>query len=103
MAFYGQAATAAFRDTPEAIVDCNNVEGSDLMNNWVAGASIAAIALIHPASSAFAADKPVYAVLMKTLSNQFFSAAAKGVEAPRRRTSISSSLRARPASGPSPK
>ncbi len=51
-----------------------------MMNNWVAGASIAAVALIQAASSAFAADKPVYAVLMKTLSNQFFSAAAKGVD-----------------------
>ena len=50
-----------------------------MMNNWVVGASIAAIALIHAASSAFAADKPVYAVLLKSLSNQFFSAAAKGV------------------------
>ena len=61
-------------------LDCNNVEGSEMMNNWVVGASIATIALIHAASSAFAADKPVYAVLMKTLSNQFFSAAAKGVD-----------------------
>jgi ABC-type sugar transport system substrate-binding protein len=32
------------------------------------------------ASGAFAADKPLYAVLVKSLSNQFFIAAAKGVD-----------------------
>jgi ABC-type sugar transport system substrate-binding protein len=31
-------------------------------------------------ASAFAADRPVYALLMKSLSNQFFIAAAKGVD-----------------------
>ncbi len=46
----------------------------------LAGASIAAIALIHSAPSAFAGDKPVYALLLKSLSNQFFSAAAKGAD-----------------------
>ena len=52
-----------------------------MIKHWVTGASIAAVALIHSAPSAFAADKLVYAVLLKTLSNQFFIAAAKGVDA----------------------
>ena len=61
-------------------LDRNNVEGFDLMKHWVAGASIAALALGLAGSSTFADDKPVYAVLMKTMSNQFFVAAAKGVD-----------------------
>ena len=44
------------------------------MKNWVAGASIAAIALIYGASSAFAADKPVYAVLLSRCLDDEFSA-----------------------------
>ena len=51
-----------------------------MIKNWVTTASIAAFALDLAGSSAFAADRPVYAVLMKTLSNQFFVAAAKGVD-----------------------
>ena len=44
-------------------------------------ASIAALALGLAASAAFAADKPVYGVLMKTLSNPFWGAMEKGVDA----------------------
>ena len=44
-------------------------------------ASIAAFALGLAASAAFAADKPVYGVLMKTLSNPFWGAMEKGVDA----------------------
>jgi ABC-type sugar transport system substrate-binding protein len=75
-----QAAMAAREATSTPSLDRGNVEGFDLMKHWVAGASIAAIALTYSASSAFAADKPLYAVLMKSLSNAFFSAAAKGVD-----------------------
>jgi ABC-type sugar transport system substrate-binding protein len=50
------------------------------MKYWVAGASIAAFALTYSASGAFAADKPVYAVLLKSLSQQFFSSVAIGVD-----------------------
>jgi len=42
-------------------------------------ASITALALGLAASTAFAADKPVYGVLMKTLSNPFWGAMEKGV------------------------
>ena len=45
------------------------------------GASIAALALGLAASAAYAEDKPVYGVLMKTLSNPFWSAMEKGVDA----------------------
>jgi hypothetical protein len=38
-----QAATAAVRDTPEAIVGRNKAEGVNLIKNWISGASIAAI------------------------------------------------------------
>ena len=51
-----------------------------MIKNWISGASFGAIALAHLASGALAADKPVYAVLMKTLSNQFFIAATKGID-----------------------
>ena len=44
-------------------------------------ASIAAFALGLAASPPFAADKPVYGVLMKTLSNPFWGAMEKGVDA----------------------
>ncbi len=50
------------------------------MKHWLASVSIALIALTHSASSAFAADEPVYAVLLKSLSNQFFSIVAKGAD-----------------------
>src|SRR3984957_14897768 len=40
--------------------------------------SIAALALSLATSAAFAADKPVYGVLMKTLSNPFWGAMEKG-------------------------
>jgi ABC-type sugar transport system substrate-binding protein len=43
-------------------------------------ASIAALAIGSVASAAFAADKPVYGVLMKTLSNPFWGAMEKGVD-----------------------
>src|SRR5271168_3985991 len=43
-------------------------------------ASIAALALGLATSAAFAADKPVYGVLMKTLSNPFWGAMEKGVD-----------------------
>jgi D-allose transport system substrate-binding protein len=45
------------------------------------GASIAALALALAASAAYAEDKPVYSVLMKTLSNPFWGAMEKGVDA----------------------
>ena len=43
-------------------------------------ASISALAISLAASAAFAADKPVYGVLMKTLSNPFWGAMEKGVD-----------------------
>ena len=43
-------------------------------------ASIVALALALATSAAFAADKPVYGVLMKTLSNPFWGAMEKGVD-----------------------
>jgi D-allose transport system substrate-binding protein len=45
------------------------------------GASIAALALGLATSASFAEDKPVYGVLMKTLSNPFWGAMEKGVDA----------------------
>lgn len=42
-----------------------------MLKRLTLGASIAAFALGLAASAAFAADKPVYGVLMKTLSNPF--------------------------------
>jgi D-allose transport system substrate-binding protein len=44
------------------------------------GAAIAALALGLAAPTAYAADKPVYGVLMKTLSNPFWGAMEKGVD-----------------------
>ena len=51
-----------------------------MIKHWVTFATMAAFALDLVGSSAYAADRPVYAVLMKTLSNQFFVAAVKGVD-----------------------
>jgi hypothetical protein len=64
----------------DAIVGSQQREGFEVIKNWVTAASIGAFALDLAAPGAFGADKPVYAVLMKTLSNQFFGAAAKGVD-----------------------
>jgi D-allose transport system substrate-binding protein len=50
------------------------------LNTLVAGASALALTLAV-AGSASAADKPLYGVLMKTLSNPFWGAMEKGVEA----------------------
>src|SRR5271165_2664946 len=75
-----QAAIAHRGPSSTPSLDRNNVEGFEVIKNWVTVASIAAFAFDLAGSSAFAADKPVYAVLMKTLSNQFFVAAAKGVD-----------------------
>jgi ABC-type sugar transport system substrate-binding protein len=44
------------------------------------GAAVGALALGLAACAAFAADKPVYGVLMKTLSNPFWGAMEKGVD-----------------------
>ena len=52
-----------------------------MLKHLTLGASIAAVALSLAASAAFAADKPVYGVLMKTLSNPFWGAMEKGVDA----------------------
>src|SRR5579863_5662308 len=49
-----------------------------MLKRLILGASIAALTLT--ASAAFAADKPVYGVLMKTLSNPFWGAMEKGVD-----------------------
>jgi D-allose transport system substrate-binding protein len=51
-----------------------------MLKHCVTCVSIAALALGLAASSAFAADKPVYGVLMKTLSNPFWGAMEKGVD-----------------------
>ena len=51
-----------------------------MLKRLTLGASIAALALGLAASAAFAADKPVYGVLMKTLSNPFWGAMQKGVD-----------------------
>ena len=60
-------------------------------------ASIAALVLGLAASAASAADKPVYGVLMKTLSNPFWGAMEKGVDrAPRTPASRSSWRRSNP-------
>ncbi len=51
-----------------------------MMKRWIAAASFAAVTLGFAASGALAADKPVYGVLMKTLSNPFWGAMEKGVD-----------------------
>ena len=51
-----------------------------MLKRLTLGASTAALALGLAASAAFAADKPVYGVLMKTLSNPFWGAMEKGVD-----------------------
>ena len=51
-----------------------------MLKRILAGASIAALAL-GLAGSASAADKPLYGALMKTLSNPFWGAMEKGVDA----------------------
>jgi ABC-type sugar transport system substrate-binding protein len=75
-----QAAIAHRVPSSTPSLDRNNVEGFEVIRNLVTAASIALFALGLAGSTACAADKPVYAVLMKTLSNQFFVAAAKGVD-----------------------
>jgi D-allose transport system substrate-binding protein len=51
-----------------------------MLNRLTLCASISALALGLAASAAFAADNPVYGVLMKTLSNPFWGAMEKGVD-----------------------
>ncbi len=51
-----------------------------MLKSLTSSASIAAFALGLAASAAYAADKPVYGVLMKTLSNPFWGAMEKGVD-----------------------
>ena len=51
-----------------------------MLKRILAGATIAALAL-GLAGSAFAADKPLYGALMKTLANPFWGAMEKGVDA----------------------
>ena len=50
-----------------------------MLKHLMISASIAAVALSGAASLASAADKPVYGVLMKTLSNPFWGAMEQGV------------------------
>ena len=52
-----------------------------MLKRLTCGASIAALALGLATSASFAEDKPVYGVLMKTLSNPFWGAMEKGVDA----------------------
>jgi ABC-type sugar transport system substrate-binding protein len=52
-----------------------------MLKHGLAAASIAALALAFMASAAFADGKPTYGVLMKTLSNPFWGAMEKGVDA----------------------
>jgi D-allose transport system substrate-binding protein len=51
-----------------------------MLNSLMSSAAIAALALGLAAPAAYAADKPVYGVLMKTLSNPFWGAMEKGVD-----------------------
>ena len=78
--FYGSNRSRTPRAKLDAVVGRNNVEGFEVIKHWVTFATMAAFALDLVGSSAYAADRPVYAVLMKTLSNQFFVAAVKGVD-----------------------
>ncbi len=52
-----------------------------MLKHGLAAASIAALGLALAASAAFADEKPTYGVLMKTLSNPFWGAMEKGVDA----------------------
>ena len=83
-----QAATARREPSSTPSLNRNNVEGFAVIKHWVAVASLGAFALDPAGSSAFAADKPVYAVLVKSLSNQFFIAAAKGVDEGARKADV---------------
>jgi D-allose transport system substrate-binding protein len=51
-----------------------------MLNRSTLAASVTALALGLAAPAALAADKPVYGVLMKTLSNPFWGAMEKGVD-----------------------
>jgi len=51
-----------------------------MLKRLTLGAAIAALALGLAAPAAIGADKPVYGVLMKTLSNPFWGAMEKGVD-----------------------
>ena len=51
-----------------------------MLKRFTFGASIATLAMGLAVSAASAADKPVYGVLMKTLSNPFWGAMEKGVD-----------------------
>jgi ABC-type Na+ transport system ATPase subunit NatA len=51
-----------------------------MLKRLTLGASITALALGVAAPTAFAADKPLYGVLIKTLSNPFWGAMEKGVD-----------------------
>ena len=51
-----------------------------MLKRFTFGASIATLAVGLAVSAASAADKPVYGVLMKTLSNPFWGAMEKGVD-----------------------
>ena len=50
-----------------------------MLKRMIAGASLAALSVGLIATAAVAADKPVYGVLMKTLSNPFWGAMEQGV------------------------
>jgi D-allose transport system substrate-binding protein len=52
-----------------------------MLKGYLKAAAIAALAFGFAASTAFADEKPVYGVLMKTLSNPFWGAMEKGVDA----------------------
>ena len=58
-----------------------------MLKQWMAAVSVAALAVGLAASSAFAADKPVYGVLMKTLSNPFWG--EKGVDEGAKKADVS--------------
>ncbi|HZZ60110.1 MAG TPA: substrate-binding domain-containing protein [Roseiarcus sp.] len=65
-----------------------------MLKHCVAAVSIAALAFGLAATSAFAADKPVYGVLMKTLSNPFWGAMEKGVDEGARKAGVDIFLQA---------
>src|SRR5436309_1754965 len=64
-----------------------------MINRMIAGASAAALAVML-ASAATAADKPVYGVLMKTLSNPFWGAMEQGVREDAREAGVEYFLQA---------